>query len=139
MTPMADRVAALLAELNSFGNLTKGWNGYSAPPPTSVAINNAEALVIETNAGNTVPVRVEPSAMGGIGVTFAAGSREVVVEFYNNGTAHALFADNATEEMDTRPIAPLASNYRGFLVEVHQYLYGHKKATQTRYPDVSRF
>lgn len=42
--------------------------------------------------------------MGGVGVTFARGDREDIVEFYNDGTAHALFADNKTEELDTRPV-----------------------------------
>ncbi len=136
---MTRSVAALLADLDSFAGLEMGWNSYSAPAPTAAAIENAKVLVGEAGVGDTIPDRVEPSAMGGVGVAFAAGTREVVVEFYNNGTAHALFADNATEVMDTQSVKPTVDGYRSFLVEVRQYLYGHQPVAQARRPSVSRF
>ncbi len=70
---------------------------------------------------DTIPERVEPSAMGGVGFTFSAGSRDVVVEFYNNGTAHALFSDDSTHEMDTRPVSPNVNSYRIILEEIRNY------------------
>src|SRR5262249_2590251 len=106
--------AALLALacLDELKDLGDGWDSYSPPAPSSVAIANARALVQEAGGLNTAPERVEPSAMGGVGVTFASGLREVVIEFYNKGTAHALFSDDATGDMRTQPVPTDASGYR---------------------------
>jgi hypothetical protein len=88
-----------------------------------VAIENAKVLVKQAYANDSIPERVESSAMGGVGVTFSSGNREVVVEFYNNGTAHALFSDDATQEMDTQPVSPHTDGYRVLIEEVRRYLY----------------
>jgi hypothetical protein len=129
----------LLAKLDTFKTLEKGWNGYSAPGPAEVAISNAKLLVETASAEDMIPTRVEPSAMGGVGVTFLAGHREAGVEFYNNGTAHALFADNSAESMDTQPVRPHTEGYQSFLVRARRYLYGHKKAAKTPISKVPRF
>ena len=81
------RIQELLGEIDALKQLPHGWDSYSAAPPSRVAVKNAKALVIEAGKLGAEPERVEPSAMGGVGVTFSAGRREVVVEFYNNGTA----------------------------------------------------
>jgi hypothetical protein len=130
--------AKFVDQIAAFAGLTKGWNGYSAATPTDTAIQNAKELVAAAGADGIIPERVEPSAIGGIGVTFTFGSREVVAEFYNNGTAHALFADDATEEMDTRPVASNGEGYQAFLADVRQYLYGQQSAVPARRSDVSR-
>jgi hypothetical protein len=117
------RETPVLALLDSLSKLKNGWNSYSAPPPTTLAIENAKLLVSEACSCNTIPERVEPSAMGGVGVTFSGGSREIVIEFYNNGTAHALFADNLTKEMDTRPVLPNVNSYRVILEEIRNYFH----------------
>lgn len=116
-----------LAELDSLLSLSQGWDGYSAPAPQP-AVENAKALVIEADALHAEPEHVGPSAMGGVGVTFSAGDREVVIEFYNNGSAHALFVDDATEEMSTRPVKTDRDGYHEIVGEARKYLYGEKIA-----------
>jgi hypothetical protein len=64
--------------------------------------------------------------MGGVGVTFAAGQREVIIEFYNNTTAHALFADDDTGEMETAPVSTDQKGYREIIREAREYLYGQE-------------
>lgn len=113
-----------LEKIVALGRLEKGWNGYRAPAPASVAVGNAKDLFEAACVRDIMPERVDASAMGGVGMTFTTGDREVVAELYNNGTAHALFADSTTEEMDTRPISPTAEGYDAFLDEVRRYLYG---------------
>lgn len=71
--------------------------------------------------------------MGGVGVVFEAESREVVVEFYNSGAAHALFADNVTEDMQTQPVA----DYGTFLEKVRHYLYERHAPARSREPELS--
>ena len=66
--------------------------------------------------------------MGGVGVTFASGDREVVVELFNNGEAYALFADDATNNMTTRPVPTEGDGYRKFIDEVRTYIYGKSSA-----------
>lgn len=123
--------AELMLRLEEMRALRDNWNSYSAPAPTAAAIENAKLLVAAARTDGTIPERVEPSAMGGVGVTFARGDREAVVEFYNDGTAHALFADNKTEEMDTRPVTPTAAGFTAFLVEVRTYLHAQHPTAPT--------
>jgi predicted DNA-binding antitoxin AbrB/MazE fold protein len=120
--------AQMAQKFDALANLADGWNGYTAPRPSPTAQRNARDLFDEACNRGMVPTRIEPSAMGGVGITFAAGNREAVAELYNNGTAHALFADDSSEEMDTQSIAPTAEGYRAFLDEVCRYLYGQAPA-----------
>ena len=117
-----------LAELDSLKNLSEGWDSYSAPAPNTMAVENAKALVKEADKSDTSPERVEPSATGGIGVTFSTAGREVVIEFYNPGTAHALFSDDATGEMKTLAVSIGRDGYRKVIGEVRKYLYGETTA-----------
>ncbi len=120
--------ARWLEKIAVIGRLEKGWNGYSAPAPTVLALQNANDFFEVACDRDIVPERLDASAMGGVGITFAEGSREVVAEFYNNGTAHGLFADNMSKEMNTRRIPPIVEGYAAFLEEVRQYLHGRPRA-----------
>ncbi len=119
----------LLAELDALKKLSHDWDSYSAPAPSRAAVKNAKALVLEAGKLGAEPERVEPSAMGGVGVTFSAGPREVVVEFYNNGTAHALFSDDATGDMSTRAVSTTREGRHGIIGEVRNHLHGENTAT----------
>ena len=90
------------------------------------------------SAAGLIPERIEPSAMGGVGVRFTAGSREVAVETYNTGAAHALFSDLATEDLDTAPVVPGVEGYNKLLHDIRRYLYGHNAATQAPRPELPR-
>jgi hypothetical protein len=116
----------MLADLEALKTLPHGWNSYSAPAPNPVAVENAKALVLECRRWNIEPEHVGPSAMGGVGVTFSAGDREVVVEFYNDGAAHALFADDATEDMNTRSVKTNLKGYREIVREARTYINGEE-------------
>jgi hypothetical protein len=111
-------------KLAGLRELKDDWDSYSAPCPSPLAIENAKALVGEANKLSTRPEQVEPSAIGGVGVTFSANCREVVIEFYNKGTAHALFSDDSTGEMSTRAVSTDPDGYQTFIGEVRKYLYG---------------
>ncbi len=124
----------LMERASNLGRLKKGWNSYSAPPPAPAAIGNAKMLLTLASVAGIIPERIEPSAMGGVGVTFTAGSREVAVEFYNKGSAHALFSDSETEVLDTAPLAVGVDGYNRLLQEVRRYLYGHNAAAKPRRP-----
>jgi hypothetical protein len=118
---VADNAEA--AKFESFLRLENGWNSYSAPSPSVHAIENAKELVHRGKDANLSPVRIEPSAMGGVGVTFARGDREVVAECYNNGTTHAHFADNTKKEMDTKAILLTVDGMHHFFDDAKAFLH----------------
>jgi hypothetical protein len=115
-------------KLDALKRLKDGWDSYSAPAPSTAAIDNAKALCDQANRLGTSPDRVEPSAMGGVGMTFCLGNREAVIEFYNNGTAQALFADDSTGEMHTQAIPTTAAGYRRLINDVRKHLHGEENA-----------
>jgi hypothetical protein len=123
LTELIERASRLVG-------LKKGWNSYSAPAPSSATIGNAKTLLTLAFAAGIIPERIEPSAMGGAGVTFTAGGREITVEFYNAGNAHALFSDNRTETLDTAPVALSVEGYNRLLQQVRRYLYSHDTPVQ---------
>jgi hypothetical protein len=113
---------ALFNSLIACSSLADGWDSYRAPAPSRLAIENAKALLEQARGFGVMPVHVEPSAMGGIGVTFTAGGREVVIEFYNKGSAHALFADDTAGEMHTQAVPVDMDGLRGVIREVRKHL-----------------
>jgi hypothetical protein len=113
----------ILDSLDQIALLPDRWDSYSAPAPSIVAVQNAKLLVNEADRFDMLPIRVEPSAMGGVGVTFSSGSREVVIEFYNKGSAHALFADDLTGDMRTEPVSTDLTGYQNFLSEVRTHFH----------------
>jgi hypothetical protein len=72
-------------ELLEMYKLKDGWDSYSAPSPTKVAMGNAFSFVGSLKARDLRPFKVVPSVVGGIAFSFAFGSREAFVEFYNDG------------------------------------------------------
>lgn len=120
----------IIERVSELGKLKKGWNSYSAPAPNAIAIGNAKTLLTLASVAGIIPERIEPSAMGGVGVTFIVGSREVAVEFYNAGNAHALFSDNETETLDSAPVALGVEGSHRLLKQIRRYLYVHNAAAQ---------
>jgi hypothetical protein len=116
------QLATWIEKLDGLVSLKDGWDSYAAPAPGQLAINNASALLVEADKLATTPERIEPSAMGGVGVTFSANGREVVIEFYNKGTAHALFSDDGTGDMRTQPVCANHEGYQEIIHEVRRYL-----------------
>ena len=119
-----ERIWAACGYAITTAKLEIGWNSYSAPAPSQVAIENAKVLVEEAVRLGTALECVEPSAIGGVGITFSSGHREVVIEFYNKGTAHALFSDDANGDMRTQAVPTNRDGYVAILGEVRKYLYG---------------
>ena len=105
-------------EWEKLETLADGWNSYSAKAPSKLAIANAKEFVSLAPE----PDRIEPSAMGGVGVTFKNDSRKVYVEFYNNGTAHSLFCDREVDDMDTYPVPTNTDGYRAIIDGMKGYL-----------------
>jgi hypothetical protein len=111
------------ARLQEIAHLTDGWDSYDAPRPGPDAIAAAHLYLTTLKQLDWEPTRVAPSAMGGVGVTHRQGSPKVYVEFYNNGTVHALFSDR-TPKMETRPVEANVAAYYRFIRKAREYLNG---------------
>lgn len=113
-------VAHWETKLEAMEGLKKGWNGYDAEPPSAAALTVARRLIHVLQQGGAPPTRVAPSVVGGVGVTRRVGARRVYVEVYNDGTAHALFAEGERAETAEVPTSDvgfqlLASRARTYL------------------------
>jgi hypothetical protein len=119
-----ENLLQIYESLDSLSSLTDGWDSYSAPAPNQTAVGNAKAFAQEAQKLGFTPEFAEPSAMGGVGFTFFDANREVVVEFYNNGKAHALFVDEDQGTMDTKAVAPQVEGYRTIIGVIRTFIYG---------------
>jgi hypothetical protein len=139
----ADRVKAKWASeemnerLRSLADLSNGWNSYEAPSPSQDAIRNARGFLALLSIRGLKPDRLEPSAMGGIGISFTSAKREVATELYNNGTAHALFADDSTGEMTTRVVTADERGFRELINSLREFLYVKAAAGATSESSIS--
>jgi hypothetical protein len=113
-----------VAKIRSFARLVPGWNGGRAPAPTLPAIANTVRFLLAMTEAGYRPTRVAPSAVGGVGVTRRVGDRKALVEFFNNGSANALFADDATQQMQTHHVAVTPQGFRDILGKMREYLDG---------------
>jgi hypothetical protein len=116
-------LAKWIGRLESLSTLTPGWNRQGAPPPSEEAIRTARQFIVVSVNDGQPPTRVAASAVGGVGVTRQAGERMAYVEFYNEGAACALLADDSTDEQ-VLDVAPEGGTFRRFLDKVKTYLNG---------------
>ena len=61
-----------------------------------------------------------PSVIGGVGITWRREVREAYVEFYNDGTIHALLSDDATRQMEDAALAADADSMDSFITRAHK-------------------
>ena len=114
---------AWFTKLEGCRSLKEGWNGYTAPAPAPVSIDNARMFLQAMREDDYAPTRLAPSAMGGVAVTRKAGDKKVLVEFYNDGRTFALFSARHSD-MQVTPVAVDPSSSREFLVKMRDYLDG---------------
>jgi hypothetical protein len=108
-------------KLDGFSALEKGWDGYKAAPPAAVPLEFAKAFLDLLRRNRSLPSRVAPSVVGGVGLTFRKERRKVYVEFSNKGTVHALFSDGESEPV-VQKVAPDLAGYRALFAKMRAYL-----------------
>jgi len=89
------------AKLQSFAELSAGWDGYNAEPPSSEAIASARQLLA---SADLPPTRVAPSVIGGVGITFKKNGRKAYLELTNAGPVSLLLSDGVSEP-HTEPVS----------------------------------
>lgn len=98
-------------KLEMMKTLQKGWNSYKAEAPSLNVIERVRRFIPLL----CDPDRVEPSAMGGIGVTYCNNNKKAYVEFYNNNNIAVLLTDdvfmNVVQSIEFPKIIEVVSNY----------------------------
>jgi hypothetical protein len=69
----------------SMWRVENGWNSYGAEAPNRKAIESAMSFAERAVLDGVQPVRIEPSAEGGVAVAFIRGQRRAIAEFLNCG------------------------------------------------------
>ena len=113
---------AAFAHLESLGRLRPGWDSYRAPVPSQSATANARAFLMVLLDAGLPPPMIDASVVGGIAITLRQGSRKGVVEFYNDGAAVLLLADDATEELSTRDLSTTPAAFAEAARQIHAYV-----------------
>jgi hypothetical protein len=73
----------MIFDLDKFAKLEKGWDSYSADPPTNKCISSAKEILSKLSRQ---PDRVSPSVIGGIGMIWRLNKTDkIYLELYNNG------------------------------------------------------
>lgn len=117
------QMATWEARLSSMSRLKSGWNGYTAPAPSQLAIATARNFVSALLREKQTPNRVAPSAVGGVGITERRADKQVYVEFYNDGRVLALFSDSVSEP-EVRRLEPTLAAYKRLIADMQGYLDG---------------
>jgi hypothetical protein len=115
-------INACTQKLNAMVRLEDGWDSYGAKKPGLLSRMNALFFCEIACAEGPEPGSVSPTPMGGVGVEFEAGDRNVLIEFYNKGTAHSIFYDDRTDEDETKPVGTDNDSYRAILSDIRTYL-----------------
>ena len=111
----------LLEKLDSYLGLAHGWDGYSALPPSPLAVERAREFLALLRRSDLEPARLKPSVANGIGLTIRNDRRKVYVEFYNDGAIHALFSDGESEPR-TREVQANNDDYLALIGQSRAYL-----------------
>jgi len=119
---LAEALNSWSEKLEQMRQLKDGWNRHHAPAPSDLAISNAAMLLEVMAQEETMPTRLAPSAIGGVGVTRRRGGRMAYTEFYNNGTAHALLTDE--ENDSTFSVQTNRKGLEELLAKIKAYLDG---------------
>ena len=117
----SDWLASTLSRIDDMRTIDDGWNGYSAPAPSALAINNARQFVNELYGVGTTAMRVAPSAIGGVGITLSKGEKSVYVEFYNDGSIYRMLIDDGIDT-DVQPVRSDARNLELLASEATNYI-----------------
>ncbi len=85
----------LMQEMKRLSNLKENWDSYGAEPPNDWAIGAALRFLISGGATDILPIRVLPSAEGGVALRFVLEKKRALVEFLNSKSFDVMLYDEA--------------------------------------------
>lgn len=124
--PSSELVPTSSYPLDDLSNLPEDWDGQGAPAPQPNAIEFADRMLAEDDKFGLEPVSTLPSAVGGVGITYVSGTREVFVETRNNGRIYSIRSDRGRQP-EFSQVDP--ANINEFFESVTRYLYSEPLAS----------
>jgi len=108
------------AVIDSFRRLGNDWNGQGSEVPNNHAVFCSHRALETFHSFGLLPVRIAPSAEGGVGFVFGRGIKVATVEYLNSGEAVAVTSDGAGnitawELKATKSLRTAANRIREFL------------------------
>jgi len=103
----------------AMAKLKKGWNSYSADPPSELAKTKAQEFIKLCDIREFHPRRVVASAVGGVGVTFGdSPDKEAYVEFLNDGDVVMALVDHQIKDIKVEVV----TDYLKTIITAKKYL-----------------
>jgi hypothetical protein len=113
-------LSSALCALGRLGKLANNWDSYGAEAPSRLAIETGKYIISVLSGLDLTPTSIDPSAEGGICISFRKGQRYSDIECFNDGTVLAV-----TAESDSKPnvwrlagdadVAPSIKRMKAFL------------------------
>jgi hypothetical protein len=113
--------------------LANGWDSYRAPAPLGSSLSAAKSFIQVMRELNYPPTRLEPSVVGGVGITQRRGNLKVYVEFHNKGTAFALYSDGKTKP-NVEPVQQDDDGFRDLIRKMKEYFHVRASARDAAQP-----
>lgn len=76
--------------------LKKNWDSYKADPPNETSIQNAINFI--KLCSDFLPIKFNPTCMGGVAAFWGDKKKSVFIEFYNTGKIWYLTSENDAED-----------------------------------------
>lgn len=80
--------------LEDLKNVKLGWDGYDAEIPLPEVINRASVILTELKKNEMEPIRIGPSAEGGVAFIYAGkNTKRAYIDILNNGEIDTVLYD----------------------------------------------
>lgn len=93
----SDWLVKAYKRLAGFASLKNDWDSYDADPPAAAAIEVARQLLERLASHHLQPSDIDPSAEGGVCVSFRQGNRYGDLECFNSGEVLAVTSSGGDE------------------------------------------
>jgi hypothetical protein len=117
------RKFAVQAQIRQAASLLRGWDGYSAEPPSKLAVAGARRVLDFLQKLGSIPIRAAAMADGGMALVLMARPFYAAIEIYNDGEAVGSFSDRKQRHLAwdvTLEEAPL----KGATERLRELMYG---------------
>jgi large subunit ribosomal protein L15 len=125
-------------KIESFRNMSKGWDGYDAEPANSKALSLGKlALKVSFDVGFT-PSYVAPSAEGGVAISFSRQDKYADLECFNDGDVLAVISDKKRDgHIEVWEVDASEEGIKNSLLKIREYVLSIKTLNTNTVTDIN--
>jgi|GEM_PF-3841355 hypothetical protein len=101
------RLESFIDPIKELARLKPNWDSYGAEPPNTTSVKSALQFLNDLTSTDLLPIRILPSAEGGVAFRFVSMDKRALVEFLNDGSVEAILYDS-NGDLVTQPEEPEA-------------------------------